>query len=141
MHIFRIRVVKSVQRMVFGLAVLSFLTQGSVPLMATHCGNPNDWEPDDSALQACLDAGGFIALEPGSPGYIVNGLNGDVQRGLHLWRHDTVLTSSQAPTRARIIAGRNLFAHILRTPPATDVWRFRIEYITFDGMVDDHMGS
>lgn len=99
------------------------------------CGNPNDQEPDDAALQNCLDRGGRIELEVGSPGYIVNGLNGDVTRGLWLSRSGTVLTSRGG--RAKIIAGRDLYAGILQIPPGAHVDNFVIEDISFDGMVDD----
>lgn len=102
-----------------------------------NCGNPNDQEPDDSTLQACLDRGGHIYLEDGNPGYIVNGLNGDVTRGLWLVHSGTVLTSQGS--RARIIAGRDLYAHLLQTAPDVDVNNFVIENISFDGMVDKMM--
>jgi len=106
------------------------------PLNAREiCGNPNDWEPDDAALQTCLDKGGNIDLEPGLPGYIVNGLNGDVNRGLHLIRSGTALGSSGGANRARIIAGRDLFAIILQTQGS--VSNFSIRNISFDGMVDE----
>lgn len=113
-------------------------TGAPVPLNALsgqNCGNPNDWEPDDSALQACLDRGGNINLEPGLPGYIVDGLNGDVNRGLHLTRSGTALGSSGGANRARIIAGRNLFAPILQTQG--NVSSFSIRNISLDGMVDE----
>ena len=106
----------------------------STTAYAYSCGNPNDWIPDDEALQACLDRGGIIELESGWPGYIVNGLRGDANRGLWLTSSGTVLTSQGA--RARMIAGRDLFAEILRTPPGTDVNAFVIRNIAFDGMVD-----
>ncbi len=110
----------------------------SVPAFAACSGaSPNDWADDTAALQACLNAGGTVVLDPGSPGYVVNGLNGDVTKGLVLGVSGTTLTSSQAPTRATIIAGRNLFAHVLRTTPGVGVSTFTINYITFNGMVDD----
>ena len=44
-------------RTIFCLAVImSVFVQASVRLGAQQwCGNPNDWEPDDAALQSCLD--------------------------------------------------------------------------------------
>ena len=33
--------------------------------------NPNDDTPDDIALQSCLNAGGTVTLDAGSPGYII----------------------------------------------------------------------
>ena len=115
-----------------GVGVANF--KGGALNAVGNCGNPNDWESDDAALQACLDRGGNIDLEPGSPGYIVNGLNGDRTRGLWLTRSGTVLTSSGA-TRARIIAGRDLYAAILQTEGS--VSNFVIRSISFDGMVDE----
>lgn len=95
-----------------------------------NCGDPSDWLSDDTALQNCLDRGGniFLSYNQGDPGYIVN-------RGLWLTRPGTVLTSSGAAP-AKIIAGRDLFSHILRTPPHTKVNNFVIQNISFDGMVD-----
>ena len=106
----------------------------SVAAAAFSCGNPTDSIPDDEALQTCLDRGGIIELESGSPGYIVNGRRGDPNRGLWLTKSGTVLTSQGA--RARIIAGQDLFTEILRTPPFTEVNAFVIRNVAFDGMVD-----
>ncbi|MBI2062126.1 MAG: hypothetical protein HYT64_00300 [Candidatus Yanofskybacteria bacterium] len=99
------------------------------------CGNPDDLLPDDSALQDCLDRGGEILLQPGSPespGYIVNGLNGDPTRGLII-KSNTRLTSASG--RARIIAGRDLKGFILKTSPG-GANNFEIQNISFDGMLD-----
>lgn len=104
-------------------------------IQVQNCGNPNDWEPDDTTLQGCLDKGGIIELEPGNPGYIVNGLNGDVAKGLYLTSSGITLGSSGGVNRARIIAGRELFAMILQTQG--DVNNFSIKNISFDGMVDE----
>lgn len=98
------------------------------------CGNSNDQEPDDTELKNCLDRGGRIELEYGNPGYIVNGLNGDPTQGLYLTRSGTVLTSSGGG-KARIIAGRDLYAGILQTRGSVN--DFIIENISFDGMVDE----
>jgi len=101
------------------------------------CGNPSDWISDDSALQACLDGGGDIVLAQGEPGYIINGLNGDPRRGLWITHDGTRITSASTSSRARIIAGRDLFAHILSTPPNEVVNNFSIRHIIFNGMVDE----
>jgi hypothetical protein len=106
--------------------------------------DPNDWEDDTEELQACLDNGLTIYLDPGSPGYIVNGVNGPNgphSKGLVITVPGTHVTSSQAPTRATIIAGRDLFAHIMRATPFGGVSNFTITYISFDGMVDDLSGD
>jgi hypothetical protein len=108
---------------------------------AQTCGNPNDNEPDDAALQACLDRGGIVVLDPGEPGYIINGLNDVRTRGLWITQPGTTITSSAAPTRAQIVAGRDLFAHILRTPPDTRVDNITIEYVSINGMIDAEGGT
>jgi hypothetical protein len=93
--------------------------------------DPNDWIPDDAALQACIDAGETLYLDPGSPGYIVNS-------GLALNTDNIIITSSGAPgTRARIMAGRDLNENIISTTPRP-VYGFQISYISFDGMVHDN---
>jgi hypothetical protein len=97
-----------------------------------RCGNPNDWVPDDTALQSCLDSGRLI-LDPGFPGYIVNGLNGDVKRGLLIKYSDTIIQSSSG--NARIIAGRDLYGSMLKTERGLS--NYSISNIIFDGMVDD----
>lgn len=118
-------------------AEISSLSSNQILSFENNCGNPNDWIPDDFVLQTCLDRGGNINLDSGSPGYIINGFNGDVTRGLWLSRSGTTLISRGS--RAKIIAGRDLYAHILQTAPGTDVNNFVIENISFDGMVDEMM--
>src|SRR3989344_4761914 len=104
----------------------------SANLGVMDCGNPDDLLSDDSALQNCLNRGGEIRLKPGSPGYIVNGLNGDVRRGLWITKHGTTLTSSMPGTLVKIIAGEDLFGHILQTNPSPRINDFTIEYILFN---------
>ncbi|OGN08391.1 MAG: hypothetical protein A3C61_03660 [Candidatus Yanofskybacteria bacterium RIFCSPHIGHO2_02_FULL_39_10] len=113
----------------------------SADLGVMDCGNPDDLLPDDSFLQNCLNRGGEIRIKPGSPGYIVNGLNGDVRRGLWITKPGTILTSSTPGTLAKIIAGEDLFGHILQTDPSIRVDDFTIEYILFSGMVDERNGT
>jgi hypothetical protein len=92
--------------------------------------DPNDWVPDDAALQACINAGGTLYLDPGSPGYIVNS-------GLVLNRNNIIITSSGAPgTRATIMAGQDLNAYIITTNGPVN--GFEISYISFQGMVHDN---
>ena len=93
------------------------------------CGNPTDDLPDDDLLRGCLDRGGIVELEIGDPGYIVNS-------GLYLRRSGTVITSSQPPSKAKIIAGRDLFESMLKTED-TGLHDFSIQNISFDGMVDE----
>ena len=67
------------------LCVLAFgaITSWSSDAAAACAGaNSNDWNDDTAALQACLNNGGTVLLDPGSPGYVVNGLNGNVEVGL-----------------------------------------------------------
>lgn len=106
----------------------------SVP--AQSCGNPNDQLPDDELFDACTERGGRIELQDGNPGYIINGLRGDVNRGIWLKKPRTVLTSNGAGM-AKIIAGRDLFAAILQTTPYQWVDNFTIDQISFNGKVDD----
>jgi hypothetical protein len=47
---------------------LSLIMQALCAIVASaSCtgADPNDWSPDDDALQACIDAGGTLYLDPG----------------------------------------------------------------------------
>jgi hypothetical protein len=85
--------------------------------------NPNDSQPDDAALQNCLNQGGTVVLAPGNPGYII-------ASGLTINVDDTVLTSSAAPTRARLVADPGLAAPLLAMTNRNGV---RITFIEVDG--------
>jgi len=85
--------------------------------------NPNDTEPDDAALQACLNRGGTVVLRPGGHGYIL-------ARGVSITKSGTVLTSSAPPTQVRLVASAALDAPLLR---AVDVDDVMVRYIEFDG--------
>jgi hypothetical protein len=85
--------------------------------------NPNDVLPDDAALQACLNGGGTVKLEPGSPGYII-------AQGIRITVNGTVLTSAAAPTKARLIADPELLAPLI---DSRNRWDFTIEYVIVDG--------
>lgn len=102
-------------------------------------GNPIDDRPDDAAIQYCLDRFSVVVLDPGTPGYIINGVfshGDDHGQGLVIRQNGTIIKSSAgATTRATIIAGRDLFGHILETA-AGGVSDFVIQDIRFDGMVD-----
>ncbi|GEM_PF-4742869 len=117
-----------------GETVVSAVKKSGILAVDASCGNPNDWLPDDMALQACLDRGGTVVLDPGSPGYIVNGLNGEPTKGLVI-KSGTHLTSSGGSMRATIIAGKDLRDFILRTPNG-GASNFEIRDISFDGMLD-----
>jgi hypothetical protein len=85
--------------------------------------NPNDNLPDDSALQACLNAGGTIKLVPGSVGYII-------ASGLSISQSNTELTSAAAPGHARLVADPQLNQVMLQ---ANNLSNIQISYIEFDG--------
>jgi hypothetical protein len=120
--------------------VLSYGRRAAAQPLAP-CGNPNDFVPDDEALQTCLDRGGRIELEAGYPGYIVNGYHGDAKRGLQLTQSGTVLTTKTNATTATILAGRDLYDGILQTPPGIDVNGFVIDGIDFNGLGDTMIGG
>jgi hypothetical protein len=85
--------------------------------------NPNDSQADDMALQSCLKHGGTVVLEPGNPGYII-------ATGLTIPVDNTVLTSSAAPTRARLVAAPGLAAPLLAMSNRNGV---RITFVEIDG--------
>jgi hypothetical protein len=94
--------------------------------------NPNDWTDDAVFLQNCLNSapsGSTVYLDPGSPGYVL-----DAHR-LTFSANNLTITSSQAPTRATIIAGPNLSQFLLEQPDIA--LTFYISYISFDGRVDE----
>jgi hypothetical protein len=96
--------------------------------VAGNCpnSNPNDGKNDSVALQWCLDNLNTVILDPGDPGYIVN-------TPLWLRRNNQTITSSRKPRAATLIAGRDLFAHMLQTEGPKS--GFVIEYLTFNGRV------
>lgn len=61
--------------------------------------DPNDSTPDDDALQACLNLGGTIKLQPGSPGYII-------AKGLRITQNGTTITSSAVHPNDSTVVGR-----------------------------------
>ena len=85
--------------------------------------NPNDNTPDDAALQTCLDQGGTVILDAGSPGYII-------VAGVSLVGDGAVLTSKDAGNRATLIAHPDLHAPILSAKNSSG---YRIEAVKFDG--------
>ena len=111
------------------LAAVLFVTAGGAHAQSgSNCeeADPNDNEPDDAALQACLNRGGTIALRPGAPGYIL-------ERGLILTQSGTVLTSMSPPSRVTVLAHPDLFAAMLGV--SDSVSRYEISHIFFDGNV------
>lgn len=118
-------------------ALACALTVGSSAAVrsATTCdaANPFDTLPDHIALQACLDAYDDVLLKPaylpGYVGYIV----GDT---IKIKRRGALLTTSENPYKAKIVAGLDLSSSMLR---ALDVNDFEISFITFDGNRDRRM--
>src|SRR6266508_453428 len=100
---------------VIALATGLWTATGSVAGAQVNCSaygaNPNDDSADDSALQLCFDSapsGGTVYLDPGSPGFLVDSTV-TINKPL-------TITSSQAPTRATILAGHNLSNLMMQQP-------------------------
>jgi hypothetical protein len=93
------------------------------PLFAQNCpaANPNDWTPDSVEIQACLDAGNQVVLQPGNPGYII----ADKIR----FRADDRLFTSVGG-KARLLAHPDLDGPLLQVQDAND---YEISEIIFDG--------
>lgn len=108
---------------------LGIIAIGTLPAAAQEtcpAANPNDQEPDDVALQACLDAGGTIVLNADSLyGYRIS-------TGLVLSSSGTTLTStSQWGYKALLVATPDLHAPILDVP--FGVSNYTISNIWFNG--------
>lgn len=86
--------------------------------------DPADVEPDDDALQACLDRGGVVALKAGSPGYLI-------AKGLRLTQPGTRLTTAEGPDKARLLAAPALFRPMLSMPDDAKGWA--LSRVVFDG--------
>ncbi|MDT7543971.1 MAG: hypothetical protein QOE99_81 [Actinomycetota bacterium] len=104
-------------------------TMGTAPaaFAATSCpaANPADTLPDDAALQACLNQGGTLTLDPGSPGYILS-------QGLAVTVSTTSITTSTPGTNATLVAASTLNAPLLSITSST-VSHTTINHVTFDG--------
>lgn len=89
------------------LANVNFFSFQNNALEATSCpaANPNDFVSDDTALNACLNAGGGVTLVPGSPGYIV-------ETGLVIGVHNVVFQGYPG-TKPLVNAHPNLAAPML----------------------------
>lgn len=85
--------------------------------------NPTDSNPDDGALQACLNAGGTVRLDPFGSGYLV-------ATGIQITQNGTILTSGVPGQRARLQAAPALAAPILSVLNKDNV---TISWIEFDG--------
>jgi hypothetical protein len=89
--------------------------------------DPNDFLPDDEALQWCLDAGGVIALSAATtgPGYLLT-------QGLVLSKSNTTLIGRPGGTPVVLLADPLLDAPMLRVEPTT-VSNYTISSLHFDG--------
>src|SRR5260221_700399 len=87
--------------------VAKYTTCPSPPVVETaiapNCplANPNDMNPDDDALQACLDNGGTVALPAGNPGFIL-------AQGLTITRDGTTLRGGDPNRPALFVAAATL---------------------------------
>lgn len=107
-----------------------------VPAVAAaqcYLADPNDNTPDTAYLQDCLDGGGTVALERGSPGYIINGV-GSQGWGLILWRPGTILTSVD-DEKVLFKAHPDLIRPMLITDGDPD--NFEMSNLVFDGDKDN----
>eukprot|EP00026_Physarum_polycephalum_P005621 Phypoly_transcript_05656.p1 GENE.Phypoly_transcript_05656~~Phypoly_transcript_05656.p1 ORF type:complete len:532 (+),score=60.94 Phypoly_transcript_05656:165-1760(+) len=98
-------------------------TQSSCP-----GASPNDNIPDDSELQECLNIGGIITLEPGTPGYII-------AIGLNITSNGTTITSSSPPSLVTLLADPDLGLPILQTYGI--IFNIELSYLLFDGQKDE----
>jgi hypothetical protein len=112
-----------------------FVAIHALPPSVTTCdaANPFDRNPDDVALQACLDDYDYVLLKPaGLPGYI----GYLVSNTIKLKRAGALLTTADNPRKAVILAAPDLNSSMLR---ASDVNNFEISFIRFDGNRENRM--
>lgn len=98
------------------------------PALATSTcpsASPTDNSPDDAALRSCLNQGGSVLLDPGSPGYLLT-------QGLSITQSGTTLGSTSATSNATLLAGGTLAAPLLSITNSL-VHSTTIADITFDG--------
>lgn len=98
----------------------------TVPLQSNcPAADPDDGLADDAAIQACLDAGGIITLQPyvEGPGYILS-------EGLVVTRSGTTLIGA-TDYGTYLIADSILAAPMLRVQPG--ISDYTISYLTFEG--------
>lgn len=113
----------------FGKWQPAFVILGTLLLLPAHAAaqscnskNPNDQNSDSAAIQACLNGGGTIVLELGSPGYIID-------EGLVLTQSNTALTA--IGDKALLIAHPDLDETMLIVDFSVD--DFEISELIFDG--------
>jgi hypothetical protein len=111
----------------------AFVPVRASPPSATTCeaANPFDRNPDDVALQACLNEYDQVLLKPaGLPGYVGYLLANTIR----LRRAGALLTTADNPHKAAIVAAPDLNSSMLR---AFGVNNYEISFIRFDGDRDN----
>lgn len=76
-----------------------------IPQTTCWGANPNDTQPDDAALQACLDKGGEVRLIRGTPGY-------QLSTGLTISKNGTVITGVD-PSALALLQATGTLAHTM----------------------------
>jgi hypothetical protein len=131
---------KAVYALALPLAlVCAFLILCTAPVRTratvTTCdaANPFDTEPDDVALQSCLDNYDWVLLKPESlPGYVGYIIDDTIKL-----KHDHILlTTAENPRKVKLLAGRELTAPLLRVSSSND---YEISFIRFDGNRDNRL--
>jgi hypothetical protein len=85
--------------------------------------NPNDDQPDDDALQTCLNRGGMTALPAGNPGFIL-------AKGLKILTNGIILRGADPTKLARFVAAPTLHDTMIRGDTVTDIV---VRYVELDG--------
>lgn len=108
------------------LTLFAVLTIGVSANASAQCAafgaNPNDWIPDDQALNDCFAANSNVYLDRGNPGYMV-------ASGLILRSNQRLVTTS-GPDKAILIAGPNLIVAMLQVLDGSD---YELSELIFDG--------
>jgi len=114
------------------VSTASVAPQGTV----TTCGaaNPFDHEPDDAALQVCLDNFDWVLLTPDNrPGYVGYIVSDTVK----LRRNHVLLTTAEIPRKVTMLAAPSLTVPMFRativTESGTAASDYEISFIRFDG--------
>lgn len=100
------RVLRKVIQTIVTLFFLFFAFTPSAAAQSPNCSaaNPNDWNGDSSAIQACIDNNDAVYLEPGNPGYVIDAR-------IFIKSRTTVLSSVGG--KAKLIAASGLARHMI----------------------------
>ena len=111
-----------------GVYAFSFPLAALTPTMTTcDAASPFDTDPDDVALQACLDTYDWVLLKPD---HLPNYVGYLVSDTVKLKRTGALLTTADNPHKATILAAPSLSSSILR---ASGINNFEISFVRFDG--------